>query len=309
MVESLSKKASRKPVVLVTGTSSGIGLELAKKLYSMKQYRVVATSRERSLKNLTKHGLHENENFIHRALDVTSYANRRSLIQEIIDLWDGVDVLINNAGISYRAVVEHMSDEEEYHQMETNYLGAMSLIRLCLPKMRERLSGQIINVSSVSGLMAMPTMSSYSASKFALEGASEALWYELRPWNIKVSCIQPGFIRSDSFRNVYYSKKSSECSIDRSDPYCQYYADMEPFVEKLMKSSLTDAEDIAKKILCMMKEKSPALRVPATLDARLFFWIRRLLPRSLYHRVLYRGLPGAKNWSKLVSAAHPKDKI
>jgi hypothetical protein len=79
----------------------------------------------------------------------------------------------------------------------------MALIRLVLPGMRQKGAGRIISVSSVSGMMAMPTMGTYSASKFALEGATEALWYEVRPWNIQVSLVEPGFVRSHSFRNMY----------------------------------------------------------------------------------------------------------
>jgi len=148
-----------KPLVLVTGTSSGIGFELIKKLYSGGRYRVVATTREQSIPKILKRGLQEKEGFWLRPLDVTSYIQRLRLVQEIDASWGGVDILVNNAGISYRAVVEHMSDEEEFHQMDTNYLGAMSLVRLVLPGMRKKCRGQIINVSSVSGMMAMPTMS------------------------------------------------------------------------------------------------------------------------------------------------------
>ena len=92
----------------------------------------------------------------------------------------------------YRAVLEHVSDAERVAQMDVNYLAPMDLIRLVLPRMREKHAGRILNVSSVGGMMAMPTMAVYSASKFALEGATEALYYEVRPWNIRVSLIQPG---------------------------------------------------------------------------------------------------------------------
>jgi short-subunit dehydrogenase len=103
---------------------------------------------------------------------------------------------ISRPSASYRAVVEHMSEPEEQHQFDTNYFGAVGLIRLVLPYMREIGRGKIINVSSVSGMLAMPTMGSYSASKYALEGLSEALWYEVRPLGINVSLIQPGFVKS-----------------------------------------------------------------------------------------------------------------
>jgi len=288
----------RTPVILVTGTSSGIGLEIIRKLRLLDTYRVVATARETSLHKLTELGFSESDRFKIRAMDVTSARDRQRVTEEIYSSWGGVDVLINNAGISYRAVVEHMCDDEELEQMATNYLGAMALIRLALPGMRERHRGHIINISSVGGMMAMPTMSAYSASKFALEGASEALWYELRPWNIHVTLVQPGFIRSDSFRHVYYSKMSAAGRENPHDPYHPYYAAMAPFVEKLMNRSLSDAESVAGQVVNVMRKRTPPLRCPATLDAHLFYWLRRLLPRRIYHRILYYALPGIRNWGE-----------
>jgi hypothetical protein len=285
-------------VVLVTGTSSGIGLEIVRLLRDGRRYRVAATAREASLSAFALAGLAEDDRLMIRAMDVTSAAQREAVVREVLEMWGGIDVLINNAGISYRSVVEHMDDAEEHHQMETNYFGAMELIRLVLPKMRERRRGHIINISSVGGMMAMPTMSAYSASKFALEGASESLWYELRPWNIHVTLVQPGFIRSESFRRVYYSKMAASCRIDQMDPYCAYYAAMAPFIEKLMNRSRADAGDVARKVIKLMEKRRPPIRCPATPDAHIFYWLRRLLPRRVYHRILYYSLPGVRNWGK-----------
>jgi len=281
---------TKSEVIIVTGCSSGIGFELAKKLVKS-EHRCVLTCRSESLEAFKKNlGPIDAERILIRPLDVTKEAERRALMEEVSWRFQQIDVLINNAGIAYRSVVEHMSDDEESHQMNVNYFGPMALVRLVLPHMRRAGSGRIINVSSVSGMMAMPTMSSYSASKFALEGAMESLWYELKPWNIKVSVIQPGFIRSESFKNVYYSRQASTCDL-KDDAYCRYYATMEPFVEKLMSSSWTSAADIAEKILRVMRASHPALRIPGTLDAQIFYWLRRVLPRRFYHHLLYWSLP------------------
>ena len=226
-----------KPVILVTGCSSGIGAATAKLLFSQSEYRVVVTARQSSMERL-RNRYKENERFWVRALDVTSAKDRQALVDEIVKTWGGVDILVNNAGISYRAVVEHMSEEDELLQMSTNYLGPVALIRAVLPHMRERGRGKIINISSVSGMLAMPTMASYSASKYALEGLSESLWYEGRPFGINVSLIQPGFIRSNSFRKVYYSKLS-EPQVSKTTVYKDYYSNMGPFVTKLMRMSYT----------------------------------------------------------------------
>lgn len=295
MFDTLHERRRKDRVVLVTGCSSGIGLEIARILKSRPGYRLVVSSRKESIDKLHELGFCDSEVEMVRPLDITSDDERKAIVEEIAWRWGGVDVLVNNAGISYRAVVEHMTDEEEQHQLETNYLGPMGLIRLVLPHMRAQRQGHIINVSSVSGMMAMPTMSSYSASKFALEGASESLWYEMRPWNIRVTLVQPGFIRSDSFTHVYHSRRSGAEGLNE-DEYFQYYKSMAPFVEKLMNASLTTAKDVAETVVNVMERKDPPLRMPATLDARLFYWVRRLLPRRIYHWLLYRNLPGVKNW-------------
>lgn len=286
-----------RPVVLITGASTGIGICLARLLLQKDSYRVVLTAREKSLSRFQEQGLLPSENLMILPLDVTSHDDRIACIQKIEEKWGGVDILVNNAGISYRAVVEHMNDEEQLQQLATNYLGPLALIRLVLPHMREKREGRILNISSVGGMMAMPTMSAYSASKFALEGASEALWYEAKPWNIKVSIIEPGFIRSQSFQNVYYSKESRDSSV-KHGPYSEYYDSMTPFVARMMENSFSTAEDVARKILKVIKQKHPKLRVPATFDAHFFYWLRRLLPRRFYHWILYKGLPEAKRWAK-----------
>lgn len=279
-------------VVLITGCSSGIGLAAAHLFYKLKDYRVIVTCRSSSMEKM-KSLFPETERFIVRELDVTNEEQREDLVSEILKKWRRIDVLVNNAGISYRSVIEHMDDESELHQLETNYLGPMALTRLVFPPMREQGSGKIINVSSVSGLMAMPTMASYSASKHALEGASEALWYEAKPFGISVSILQLGFIKSKSFERVYFSKKA-QVSHSLGGPFADYYQNMGPFIARLMELSLTSPEDVAAKILYLVRAKNAPLWVPATLDARLFFWIRKLLPRRLFHKIMFSCLPGSR---------------
>lgn len=289
---SQQKKDSR--VVLVTGAGTGIGLALTRKLWNS-DYRVVATARDRSLERLTCPPFKETSRFLIRPLDVTVDAERTRLIDEIRSRWGGVDVLVNNAGISYRSVFEHMTEEDELLQMNTNYLGPISLIRLVLPEMRAKRSGHIINVSSVGGMMAMPTMGSYSASKFALEGASEALWYELRPWNIRVSLVQPGFIHSNAFQHVYLSELAKQ-SLKTKDEYSAHYEHMSCFIEDLMQRTHATSESVADHVIETMESKRPPLRVPATIDAFFFTFLRRFMPRKLYHWILYRNIPGIKSW-------------
>jgi len=285
-----------KPVILATGCSSGVGLAIAELLYRHSEYRVVVTARQKSLPILQEK-FTETERFWIRPLDVTSESERVRLVAEIEGAWKAVNILINNAGISYRAVLEHMTDEDELQQMATNYFGPVSLIRKVMPRMRERGRGKIINISSVSGMLAMPTMSSYSASKYALEGMSEALWYEAKPLGINVSLIQPGFIRSNSFKNVYYTEKSRPRE-GGNGLYDDYYQNMVPFIERLMRMSLTSPQSLAELVLKVIQTENPPLWIPATLDAFIFYYLRRLVPRRLLLPLLFALLPNSREWNQ-----------
>ncbi len=204
--------------------------------------------------------------------------------------------LVNNAGVAYRSVVEHLEHREIERQMEINFEAPFQLIRLILPKMREHGGGRVINVSSVSGMLGMPTMAPYCASKWALEGVTEALWYEVRPWNIRVSLVQPGFINSDSFQNTRLTDAGRAAFDSGDDPYHAHYLSMDRLIARFMNRALATPESVARRIHRLMRHPNPPLRVPATLDAHVFALMRRFLPRQLFHRVVYRTLPRINRW-------------
>jgi len=281
--------------VLITGASTGIGLEIARALTAT-EYRVMLTARKSSLARFDAHAIGESQHVRIRALDVTKPEERQSIIAEAERDWGGIDILINNAGLSYRAVVEHVEEHERLAQMDVNFRSPMELIRLVLPGMRKKQAGHIITVSSVGGMMAMPTMAAYSASKFALEGAHEALWYEVRPWGVRVSLVQPGFVDSDAFQKVRYTPKSGRSEHELAEPYHEHYVNMSPFIAKLMKASRATPASVAKVVLKTMRRERPPLRVPATFDARAFGLLRRIVPRSTYHWLLYKMLPQVDTW-------------
>ncbi|MBW2293573.1 MAG: SDR family NAD(P)-dependent oxidoreductase [Deltaproteobacteria bacterium] len=288
------------PVVLLTGASTGIGLALARKLTAWPAGRIVLTARESSLDRFERAGVVESERVWLRALDITDGVQRQRVTDEIRERLGGVDILINNAGIAYRAVTEQIDEEENLAQVSTNFLGPMDLTRLVLPQMRKKRCGRVINISSVSGMMAMPTMGAYSGSKFALEGATESLWYEMKSWGIHVTLVQPGFIHSNSIRNVVISKQARESIENESDPYHAVYLSMTPFIERLMAIARATPEDIANRVLLTLRKKKPRLRVFATIDARFFYILRRVLPRKVFHSLLYRALPGVRGWGPRV---------
>lgn len=291
----MAERGEKRETLLLTGASTGLGLALARRLLAS-SYRLVLTAREESLERFAAAGIAESERVHLRPLDVVDSEQRHRVVEEAADRWGGVDVLINNAGIAYRAVVEHFPDDPLFDQMLINFYGPMELIRLVLPRMREKRRGRILNVSSVGGMMAMPTMAPYSASKFALEGATEALWYEVRPWNIRVSLVEPGFIHSDSFRNTLYTDRSRRAMRDHANAYHAHYQHMDGMIARLMDITRSTPEAVARKIVRILSRRDPPLRVPATWDAHLFTLLRRVLPRGLYHRVLYALLPKIGSW-------------
>lgn len=294
----IKKCEDRKRVVLITGASTGLGLAVVKELSGTGQFHVIATARRSSLHRFKEVGIIESESLWIRPLNVLLKTERDTVIEEANQKLGGIDVLVNNAGYCLRGVVEQVNETERLKQIDTNFRAPMALIRGVLPHMRRKRSGHIINISSVSGMMAMPTMSIYSASKFALEGASEALWYEVRPWNIKVCLIQPGFINSDSFKNVELTRESRKSIQDKNNPYYYHYSSMAPFIAKMMRLSPSTPEKIARKIHKVINSANPALRVPVTVDAYFFGLIRKLLPRSLYHALMYYSLPKVFRWGE-----------
>ncbi len=299
-------KKQNKPVVLITGCATGLGFALSTILKNSKNYNVVATCRSHKLEHL-KSLLNETEDFKIKELDITDDKNIYQLVHDVCTEWGRIDVIVNNAAVCYRGVVEHMDAASELIQLKTNYLGPMSLIRAVLPIMREQRSGQIINVSSVSGMVAMPTMASYSASKHALEGATEALWYETRPFGIGVNLVELGFIKSDSFNNVVLSNKAEMSQIVKG-PHSEYYASMTPFIEKLMSLSISSAQDVALKISKVIKIKPTDLRIMATPDVWLFSMLKRILPSGLQNRFFYWMLPGSVRWGgRWKSFTRPKE--
>lgn len=288
----------RRDVVLLTGASTGIGLALARLLVAEDAFHLLLTAREDSLPRLGGAGLREGPHVWLRPLDVTRDDQRRQVIAEAGRLLGGVDVLVNNAGVTFRSVLEHVNEREWLGQMRVNFRGPAELARLCLPRMREKRRGRILGISSVGGMMAMPTMALYSASKFALEGAFEALWYEVRPWNIHVSLVQPGFVRSDGFRHTQSTAQARHGELEAGDPYHPHYEHMAAFIARWMQRAPATPESVARVILRVMRMRRPPLRVPATPEAHLFAWLRRWAPRGFYHRLLYRLLPDVRAWGK-----------
>jgi NAD(P)-dependent dehydrogenase (short-subunit alcohol dehydrogenase family) len=180
-------------VWFVTGSSRGLGLEIAKAALAAGQ-KVVATARDASA---VKKALGEQENLLALNLDVTKPTEAEAAVKAAIAKFGTVDVLVNNAGYGHFGPFEEASVDDVAKQFDVNLFGAMHVTRAVLPVMRRRKSGRVFNISSIAGLHGFGLSSLYCSSKFALAGWSESLSMELEPLGIQVTCVEPGFFRTD----------------------------------------------------------------------------------------------------------------
>ena len=187
-----SSEPSLKPVWFITGCSTGFGRQIAKHVLEL-GYRVVVTSRDpEDVRDLEDFG-----DALVLTLDVTNRAQAEEAVKASEARYGGIDVLVNNAGIGYFAAVEE-SDEQEVRKMfDVNVFGLSRMIHVVLPGMRRRGQGFIVNLSSIAGLRSFPALGYYNATKFAVEGLSEALWQEVEPLGIKVMLVEPSGFRTD----------------------------------------------------------------------------------------------------------------
>ena len=202
---------------IVTGSSSGFGLLTAIEL-ALKGFTVIATMREvnkgKPLLDLAKEK--QVADFIHvLPLDVTSQDSIR-LFQTLLAEYPTIDVLVNNAGFALGGFSEELSVEAYRSQFETNFFGLIAVTQAVLPSMRAKKQGRIINMSSISGRFGFPGLSAYVASKYALEGYSESLRLELKPFGIDVSLIEPGSYQT----NIWASVDGME--VNGESPYSAY---------------------------------------------------------------------------------------
>ena len=182
----------KKPVWFITGCSTGFGRELAKHVLE-RGHRTVVTARDPA----DAHGLAAEGDALVLKLDVTDQGQIDAAIKTAEDRFGRIDVLVNNAGIGYFAAIEEGDDQQVRHLFDVNFFGLSRMIRAALPGMRRHKTGTIVNISSVGGLRSFPSLGYYSATKFAVEGLSEALWQEVEPLGIKVIVVEPSGFRTD----------------------------------------------------------------------------------------------------------------
>lgn len=252
----------------MTGASGGIGYSIAERL-SLEGHRVYGSSRRSQ----------EKDDFAWVELDVSKKSEIESVIGQIIEKEGRIDVLVNNAGIGMISSLEEAPTSNVNQVMDTNFGGVLRLTQAVLPIMRKQQYGKIINISSIAGLMGLPYRSIYSASKFAVEGLTEALRAEVSKFNIQACTVQPGSIRTDIKANrVSYIPSNS------------HYQPEISVAEKIIDSEVgsgIDASDVADLIVKLLgKPHLQSKYVVAKPFQKLGTSLKRYLPTQIFERLL-----------------------
>jgi len=260
-------------VILITGASSGIGMETAK-LFQTKNWRVAATMRAPE----KAEDLQRIADIECLRLDVTDTDSIKAAIAATIEKFGRIDAVVNNAGYGLVGAFEAATEEQIEKQFQTNVFGVMNVCREILPYFREQKGGVIANVASVGGRMTFPLYSLYHATKWAVEGFSESLQYELEQFNIRVKIIEPGPIKTDFYdRSMDLTRKEGLTAYD-------YFT--ERAVPNMQKAGAEapDGRVVAETIYEAVTDGSKKLRY--SVNTKGILAARRFLPDSLFFKVI-----------------------
>lgn len=246
-----------KKVIFVTGASSGLG-KATSLFFAQQGWNVIATMRnpekETELKNLS--------NVFVTRLDVSDQSSITTAISEGIEKFGHIDALINNAGYGQQGLFEAISSEKIREQFKVNVFGLMDVTRAILPHFRSRKQGTIVNVTSGVGRITVPLVSVYAASKFAIEGFSESLSYELESQNIKVKIIEPGYVPTS-----FHERAANDFAIDPAlEDYKPFQEEMNSLFSSFENENVATPNDVAKIIYGSVTDQSHTLRYIAGPD-------------------------------------------
>jgi short-subunit dehydrogenase len=259
-------------VAIVTGSSSGIGFETSLTLARNGFYTYATMRRleEEKSKPLTDIAKNENLQLQVIDLDVDNDNSVANAIDTIVNERKRVDVLVNNAGYALGGPLEYASMNEIKAQFETNFFGAVRAMQAVLPVMRKQRTGKIVNITYMGGRISIPLSSFYHGSKFALEGLSESIQYELEPFGIKIILIEPGAVSSNFWRNIKIAKSSS----NTNSPYTQLENKILKAFKKMEENAISPSE-VAKAILDSVTSDNPQLRYVVGNDAARMMEVRK----------------------------------
>ncbi|HXZ17862.1 MAG TPA: SDR family oxidoreductase [Roseiarcus sp.] len=263
--------------IVITGASSGIGKATAL-FFHGKGWNVVATMRRPDAET----GLQPSERVKLVALDVQDPQSPKRAVAEAIQAFGHIDVWLNNAGYGAFGPVEAGTREQVLRQFDVNVFGLIACVQAVAPHFRERRSGTLINVSSIGGIMTVPAFSVYNATKFAVEGLSEGLWYELGTFGIRVKVVEPGAIKTD-----FGGRSADVWDISRLPDYAGFMEKVKAARAKLTRTS-SPPELVAEVIYAAAVDPSDRMRYLAGPDARRFVPLRRLLGARATMRMVRR---------------------
>lgn len=273
--------------VLITGASSGFGLATAVALANV-GYRVIAAIRNLDKRFVIEEKAHSRgvlQPIDIRQLDITDMDSIPSFVKQVLADYGHIDVLLNNAGFASGGFVEDISLSMWREQFETNFFGSLAMTKAVLPSMRQKRSGMIINVSSVSAILGFPGMGPYSASKFALEGLSESLRLEMAPYGVRVVLIEPA-----SYKTNIWEKGMEHSAMDANSPYKVRIDALKKDVEHIARTS-GDPDEVVQLISRIIKMKNPRLRYPVGKGARALMMGKKLLPWRFLEQMMMRNTP------------------
>ena len=281
-------------IVLITGCSSGFGMLSAARL-SSSGHTVYASMRDLAKNNDLKLELKRRNTNCHMIeLDVCDDVSIQNTINTITEQEGKLDILINNAGYGIGGFFEDLSEKEVRDQFETNFFGVQKVTRIALPLMRktaiqskDMFSTKIINVSSAQGRSALPGLGAYGSSKFALEGFSESLFFELQPFGVEVVLLEPG---TYSTKAIDKNSKEAHAGSNLQSPYFEYTNRLKNLHSKILdtRRGVGDPEDVAVIIEKIIKRKKNKLRYLAGSQAKIRVWLRSVLPFHWFSKIILK---------------------
>jgi NAD(P)-dependent dehydrogenase (short-subunit alcohol dehydrogenase family) len=268
-------------VAVVTGSSSGIGFEIALML-ARNGFQTYATMRNLAKsENIKSIASKENLPIYIEQLDVTDNKSVTNAIQAIVSKANGIDVLVNNAGYALTGAFEDLAIEEIKAQYETNLFGLIRTTQTVLPIMRKQKSGAIVNISSGAGRFGYPGGSAYVSTKFAVEGLSESMAYELEPFGIKVILIEPGVIKTNIANGMVIAEKSQ----NPNSPYSQIMQKMSTSFEHMLENA-SSPDVVAKVVLKAVTSENPSLRYLAGKDVEMWIDAKRNISDDQFYKMI-----------------------